>query len=112
MKIAIPLANGALATHFGHCQKFALVDADPESKKILSQTEVTPPPHEPGVFPAWLAEQGATHIIAGGMGQRAQGLFAQNNIQVVIGAPEDSVDKIVGLFLEGRLQTGANPCDH
>lgn len=112
MKIAIPLANGNLATHFGHCQKFALIDADPTAKKILSKTEVIPPPHEPGVFPAWLAEQGATHIIAGGMGQRAQGLFAQNSIQVAIGAPAESPETIVGLFLDGKLPCGANPCDH
>ena len=112
MKIAIPLANGSLAEHFGHCQKFALIDVDPAMRKILSTTEVVPPPHEPGLYPAWLAERGATHIIAGGMGQRAQGLFNQNGIQVIIGAPSKPVKEIVGLFLAGSLQTGANPCDH
>lgn len=112
MKIAIPLVKGILASHFGHCETFALIDADPAAKKILSRTEVTPPAHEPGVFPVWLAEQGATHILAGGMGLRAQELFTQNNIQVVIGAPSDTTENIVGLFLDGTLQTGANPCDH
>ena len=29
MKIAIPLADGRLCLHFGHCGHFALVDADP-----------------------------------------------------------------------------------
>lgn len=112
MKIAIPLANGSLTEHFGHCQTFALVDVDSASKKITSTTEVVPPPHEPGLYPAWLAERGVTHIIAGGMGQRAQGLFQQSGIQVVIGAPERPVEEIVGLFLAGSLLTGANPCDH
>jgi ATP-binding protein involved in chromosome partitioning len=43
------------------------------------------------------------------MGQRAQGLFAQNGIAVVVGAPPE---KIVSLFLEGTLVTGENSCDH
>lgn len=34
-------------------------------------------PHEPGFLPVWLALQGVTHIIAGGMGQRAISLFNQ-----------------------------------
>ena len=83
--IAIPLAAGKLCMHFGHCEQFALVQADPTEKRIVGREDVTPPPHEPGLLPRWLAQQGATVILAGGMGQRAQALFAQNNIQVVLG---------------------------
>lgn len=112
MKIAIPMTDGKLSAHFGHCQKFAIIDVDPDTKKIQVQDTVTPPPHEPGVYPAWLAERGATHIIAGGMGQKAQDLFAQNKICVVIGAPASEPTAIVELFLQGKLVTGANSCDH
>jgi len=112
MKIAIPLTGGSLSAHFGHCERFALIDADPASRKVLSKEEVVPPPHEPGLLPAWLAERKATHIIAGGMGQRAQDLFAQSGIQVIVGAPAESPEKIVGLFLDGALVSGANSCDH
>ncbi len=112
MKIAIPLTDGKLSAHFGHCQKFAVIDADEATKVVGAQTLLTPPAHEPGVYPAWLAGQGATHIIAGGMGQQAQNLFAQSGIQVVIGAPAEEPAVIVGLFLQGKLQTGANLCDH
>ena len=48
MKIAIPVANGALCMHFGHCEQFAIVQADCEKKKIESTDFVTPPMHEPG----------------------------------------------------------------
>ncbi|HRW24218.1 MAG TPA: NifB/NifX family molybdenum-iron cluster-binding protein [Spirochaetia bacterium] len=112
MKIAIPLTGGKLSAHFGHCQEFAIIDADPDAKTIGVRDDVTPPPHEPGLYPAWLAERGATHIIAGGMGQKAQELFAQNKIAVVTGAPADDPEAIVGLFLQGHLVTGANGCDH
>ncbi|HQL01302.1 MAG TPA: NifB/NifX family molybdenum-iron cluster-binding protein [Smithellaceae bacterium] len=112
MKIAIPLAEGRLAMHFGHCASFALVDIDPQTKKIIKTEELAAPPHQPGLLPPWLAERGATMIIAGGMGQRAQQLFAQQGIQVVVGAPPETPEKLVVDFFAGTLITGANTCDH
>lgn len=112
MKIAIPLAEGKLSLHFGHCQHFALLEADPEAKKVTSRQDLEAPPHEPGLLPRWLAERGAQVIIAGGMGQRAQGLFAQQGIKVVVGAPAEDPEKLARDYLSGTLQTGSNACDH
>jgi predicted Fe-Mo cluster-binding NifX family protein len=112
MKIAIPLADGKLSLHFGHCEKFALVDVDPAAKRILKREDVEAPPHQPGLLPAWLAERGANVIISGGMGQRAQGLFASQGIEVVIGAPADLPERLIEEYLAGTLQTGENVCDH
>ncbi len=111
MKVAIPLANGLLAQHFGHCQKFAMIDVD-DNQKIAGNQLLDPPPHEPGVLPAWLHEQGANVIIAGGMGARAQQLFQQNDIKVLVGAPADTPENLVSQYLTGSLQTGVNLCDH
>jgi ATP-binding protein involved in chromosome partitioning len=111
MKIAIPLADGRLCMHFGHCQQFALIETA-EDNSIVSKTLLTPPPHEPGVLPAWLHEQGAAVIIAGGMGSRAQQLFAQNQITVVVGAPAEQPEQLVASYLNDTLQTGVNTCDH
>jgi len=112
MKIAIPLANKLLCMHFGHCQEFALVDVDPQEKKILNTEMLVPPAHAPGVLPAWLAEQGANMVIAGGMGSRAQMLFEQQGIKVIVGAPGDSPEEIVTKYLNNTLETGQNVCDH
>jgi len=112
MKIAIPLAEGKLTMHFGHCASFALVEVDDQTKKILGREDIPAPPHEPGLLPPWLAERGAKMIIAGGMGQRAQQLFAQQGIQVVVGAPPEAPEKLIADFFAGALQTGANACDH
>ena len=110
MRIAVPTAQGTLCPHFGHCEQFALVDV--EEGKILKTEYQTPPPHEPGVLPAWLHELGANVIICGGMGMRAQQLFAQNDIQVVYGAPSLSAEEVVRAHLDGNLVTGDNICDH
>lgn len=96
--------------HFGHCSTFALVDVENDS--IESVTEVVPPPHQPGLLPPWLAQQGVTLVIAGGMGSRAQAIFSQNGIQVVTGASGTGAESIVKEYLAGSLQTGVNACDH
>ncbi len=111
MKIAIPTAEGLLCAHFGHCQYFTIIDIDEETNNILKTETMTPPPHEPGVFPAWLGQLGCNLIIAGGMGGRAVGMFQQNGIQVVMGAPSKKPEEIVTAYLNEELMTGANPCD-
>ena len=112
MKIAIPTADGKLSMHFGHCDQFTVIEVDDQTKTILKTDSVTPPPHEPGVLPAWLHEQGADVIIAGGMGQRAQSLFTEHGISVLVGAPAQAPEALVTAYLAGSLQAGVNACDH
>lgn len=112
MKIAIPLADGRLATHFGHCEQFALVDLDETTREHRSTTVLAAPPHQPGLLPRWLHEQGAEVVLAGGMGQRAQQLFAEKGIRVLYGVPSDTPERIVQAFLDGTIVSGKNLCDH
>jgi predicted Fe-Mo cluster-binding NifX family protein len=112
MRIAIPLANGQLSPHFGHCETFALLDVDPADCRILKQEEIPAPPHQPGLLPSWLSERGAHVVIAGGMGARAQQLFQAKDIKVVVGAPADTPERITMAYLEGSLQVGQIACDH
>ena len=112
MIIAIPIHSGRLCMHFGHCSEFAKIEADVESKKILSKVALQPPAHEPGVLPKWLHEQGVELVIAGGMGGRARQLFEQAGVKVIVGAPAETPEVIVENYLAGKLQTGSNTCDH
>jgi Mrp family chromosome partitioning ATPase/predicted Fe-Mo cluster-binding NifX family protein len=111
MKFAVPTNDGKLCQHFGHCEAFALIDVD-GSNTIINETYVTPPPHEPGLLPPWLSQQGVNCIIAGGMGSRAQQLFAQNSVKVVTGAQGEYAKEVVENYLKGTLVTGTNTCDH
>ena len=112
MKFAIPTYNKKLCLHFGHCEVFTIIEADENSKEILSKEEITPPPHEPGVLPKWLSEQKVSAIIAGGMGSRARSLFEEYNIKVIVGANEANPEKAVLDYLNDTLETGINACDH
>jgi predicted Fe-Mo cluster-binding NifX family protein len=98
--------------HFGHCEGFALVDVDLATRKVLKKEQVAAPAHQPGVLPPWLADQGVDLVIAGGMGMRAQQLFTQSGIEVIVGAPSEPLDAIVSGYLDGSLKVGQNICDH
>jgi len=112
MRIAIPITDGKLSAHFGHCRQFAIIDVDSNAKTIKSQELVDAPAHEPGALPKWLAGLQVELIIAGGMGRRAQQLFAQYNINVVVGAKDYAPQELALQYLTGQLQSGQNICDH
>jgi len=112
MRYAIPISGGVVSTHFGHCEHFALIDADEEKREILHKELVPSPGHQPGLLPEWLAEYGVSVVIASGMGSRAQNLFQQSRIKVVIGALESDPETAVLNYLDGVLATGDNICDH
>lgn len=112
VKIAVPIENGRLCNHFGHCETFALLDADIEKKTIIRREDIPAPPHEPGLLPSWLQERGVNMIIAGGMGSRALGLFAERGIHVIVGAAPGDPETIARNYLDDILVTGQNVCDH
>jgi predicted Fe-Mo cluster-binding NifX family protein len=111
MKIALPLTEGILSTHFGHCEEFAIATIDAETKKYTME-KIAPPPHQPGVFPEWLAEKGVELVIASGMGQKAQNLFADQNIKVKIGVSSKKPEMVIEEYLSGSLKEGENSCSH
>jgi ATP-binding protein involved in chromosome partitioning len=111
MKYAVPVTGGAMSPHFGHCEQFAFFDVD-EQKKIIGRELLTSPEHQPGLLPVWLAEQGASFVIAGGMGPRAIELLQQHGIGVALGTVESDPEKAVLSHLSGNLVTEENICDH
>lgn len=112
MRFAIPVVEGKVSAHFGHCSHFALFDVDEVTKEIVKKKIIPSPGHQPGFLPAWLAEEGVSAVIASGMGTRAQALFNENRIEVVIGVLGDDPEKIVRDYIEGGLAIGDNICDH
>ena len=83
MKIAISTDAGFVSAHFGRCPSFTI--AEIEEEKILKIEEINNPGHQPAFLPNFLAERGVKYIICGGMGNRAQMLFAEKKITPIIG---------------------------
>src|SRR6056297_129750 len=104
---AIPVNDqGILDAHFGHCKFFMQIRVT--DNQIMSVEKLTPPPHEPGVLPRWLAEQGTTDVIAGGMGQRAIQIFNQHGVNVFVGAPQGTAEELVEGFMNETIAFAAN----
>ena len=110
MKIVIPSPDDKLCGHFGHCEYFSFVEVNPETNEILSIEKKVP---EDGIScqsASWISSQGANVILAGGMGGRPLGIFAQNGVKVVAGCPEVEIEEVVTQFLNSTLETGENAC--
>jgi predicted Fe-Mo cluster-binding NifX family protein len=63
-------------------------------------------------LPVWLKERGVTVVIAGGMGARALSLFQEASIEVITGAPTESVSTLVRKYLDGSLVSVEHLCEH
>ncbi len=112
MRIAIPISGDCLEQHFGHCEKFAMVEVVPGTKEVSAVAEIAAPEHQPGLLPPWLKGQGVTLVIAGGMGARALSLLQEASIEVITGAPSENAVTLVRRYLDGALASVDCTCGH
>jgi predicted Fe-Mo cluster-binding NifX family protein len=102
MRIAIPVINGQIANHLGHCQKFMI--ADVEEGKIVQQVELPNPGHGPGgPPPVFIARLGVKQVLAWGMPGHAQGMFDSLGVKVQLGATGDAQAALQD-YLAGTLK--------
>lgn len=104
MLIAIPKEGQQVCPHFGHCEQFAIYDTSSDQYKVIDN-----PGHVPGALPGFLQKQGVNLVIAGGMGQRAQELFAAQNIKVIVGI-NGPIEEAVEKFKQGELVSSGAVC--
>ena len=105
-KIAIPLVADKFSEHFGGADSFAFFEVDEEKKTIIASEKAAPPPHERGVFPVWLNQQGVNVVFAGGMGPRAHDILARYGIEVLMGVRGSNPEDLVQAWLDRKLETG------
>ncbi|MBU0502369.1 MAG: NifB/NifX family molybdenum-iron cluster-binding protein [bacterium] len=106
MKIAISTDKGQVSAHFGRCPEFTIVEVN---NNVVSKELIPNPGHHPGFLPKFLKENGVGVIIAGGMGQRAQALFAEQQIKTVVGVAGRVAD-VVNDYLTGSIKGGQSLC--
>ncbi|HBD95288.1 MAG: hypothetical protein A2015_16150 [Spirochaetes bacterium GWF1_31_7] len=108
--VALPLDNGILSEHFGHADKFVFFTLN--GTKIESKTEKTPPPHQPGIIPAWLKEENANVVIVNGIGQAAVNIFNSHGIEVIRGVDCLTDEEVIKNFIENNLTDREVSCNH
>ena len=107
MKIAISTDGDFVSAHFGRCPSFTILEI--EGNKVISKETIDNPGHNPGFLPQFLGERGVGAIVAGGMGQRAVGLFDEVKIQVVVGV-SGKLDQVITKLQNGTLEGGETLC--
>ncbi len=103
--------NGQISQHFGRCPSYLIVDV--EGNEIKKSDIISNPyydNHIPGMVPKFISEQGATVMIAGGMGPRAIDMFSNFGIEVVTGAIGNA-GNVLKAYLQGEI-SGVEPCKH
>lgn len=106
-KIAISTDSGQVSAHFGRCPEFTMVEI--ENGAVKNKELIPNPGHHPGFLPQFLHDQGVSCIIAGGMGHRAQALFAEKGIETVVGVIGNITD-VVQSLLADTLKGGESLC--
>jgi len=107
MKIAISTDGSLVSAHFGRCPSFTIIDI--KDGKLINRELIVNPGHHPGFLPQFLHDKGVNCIIAGGMGQRASGLFSEQNIQAIVGI-SGTIDEVIDKLLKGTLEGAENIC--
>ena len=109
-KTAIPTADGQLWPHFGKAPQVTFITV--EDGKVTETVVKQAPEHEHGAMPRFLAAEGCTDVICGGIGGGAVQLLNQLGITLHGGAPTMPVDEIVSRYLAGTLIYGDATCHH
>jgi predicted Fe-Mo cluster-binding NifX family protein len=107
MRVAISTDGDFVSAHFGRCPSYTIVEI--RDKKIASKEVIENPGHQPGYIPQFLHQRGVECIVAGGMGMRAQGFFAEAGIQTILGA-SGKVNDVIEELKRGTLESGASLC--
>ncbi|MBI4643325.1 MAG: P-loop NTPase [Deltaproteobacteria bacterium] len=98
LKFALPLDDGKLAAKFSQAQHFAFFTV--KDRAIVDRETIPTPPHEPGGIPEILDDLGVTHVVAAGLGDKAQGLIQHKGIQVIPGNPQEAPETLVQNYLK------------
>lgn len=109
-KIALPVIEGKLSPHFGHCQNFIIYNV--ENQTIINEKILPTPPHQPGLLPNWLVKYNITDLIVNGIGHKAIEIFNQHKINVFVGVPVKNPKVLIQDYLDGVLETNGNLCNH
>lgn len=107
MKIAISTDGEYVSAHFGRCPLFTIVDI--KDGTIASKEVIDNPGHHPGFLPQFFNERGIECIVAGGMGNKAAGLFDQYQIKQIVGIT-GKVEDIISHIAKGTLKGGESLC--
>jgi predicted Fe-Mo cluster-binding NifX family protein len=107
MKIAIPINGDRIAPRLPLAKEVCIVEL--RGKREMGRETVNISLLHHMEIPDFLASQGVTKVIAGGVNWHLQEILRVHNIDVVWGIMGD-VDEVLEFYLKKGLQDGMGPC--
>jgi predicted Fe-Mo cluster-binding NifX family protein len=102
-RVAIPVHDDQLSEYFGKCHYFKIYDIDKSSitEKKLDMPQISSIEELPG----WASEKGITDIITYKIDKQIIMLFNKYKINLFIGIPKNSPEKLIEEFVAERLRS-------
>jgi predicted Fe-Mo cluster-binding NifX family protein len=107
MKVAIPINKDRVAPRLPLAKEVCIVEL--RGKREMGREKVNISLLHLMEIPDFLASQGVTKVIAGGVDWRLQEMLRVHNIDVIWGIMGD-VDEVLAFYLRKGLQDGMGPC--
>lgn len=106
--VAFPTSDKVtIDAHFGRASYFTIYTI--KNNEIIAIEYLNPPPHAPGVIPSFLKDHNVNVVITKNMGEKAVELFAQSNIDIILGA-SGRMDVNLNEYLAGFLSSTEVSC--
>ena len=105
-RVAIPIANEQLSENFGECNYYEIY----EIEKIVTAKKNALLPAGLALMdlPEWLKKQGITDVITYRVNKEIIKLFAANKLNLFVGVPINSSEKLIDDYLQGKLESDNN----
>lgn len=107
MKVAIPINNDRVAPRLPLAKEVCIIEL--QGKKEIGREKVNISLLHPMEIPDFLASQGVTKVIAGGVNWHLQEILRVHNIDVIWGIM-GAVDQVLEFYLKKGLVDGMGPC--
>ena len=102
-RVAIPIANEKLSENFGECNHYEIYEID---KGITSKRKaLLPDDLALSELPEWLKGEGITDVITYRVNREIIKLFASKKVNLFIGVPISSSEKLIDDYLQGKLES-------
>ena len=108
-RVAIPVRDGLVEAHFGHCVEFRVFRF--RSERLIEEDSIPNPQScdcKSGIASV-LAKAGVTHVLAGNIGEGAFHVLRAQGIAVIRGASGDA-RKAARSFFQGELEDSGLCC--
>lgn len=115
MRIAMPIAEGKFALHYGSCETLSIHDIDLQRGVAMPVAVVDAPAEGMCGAGPWIASQGVQVLLAGGLGAGAAQGLGKAGVRVFAGIKETDPAKVLEMFLDGvaearELAPGESMC--